>query len=51
MTTLGSVAQVAISAGALVGGLVSSPVVLILVLVAVNLAAAAVCARRREVPV
>ena len=47
MTTLTSISGVALSAGGAVGGLVSSPVTLILMLVAVNLVAAVACAREK----
>ena len=47
MTTLTSLSGVALSAGGAVGGLVSSPGTLILLLVAVNLVAAGACARER----
>ncbi len=47
MTTLTSLSGVALSVGGAVGGLVSSPGTLILVLVAVNLVAAGMCARER----
>lgn len=47
MTTLNSFSGLAIAAGSAVGGLVSSPVDLILILVGVNFAAAAFCGQRR----
>ncbi len=47
MTTLNSFSGLAIGAGSAVGGLVSSPLALIVILVAVNLAAAAFCGWRR----
>ncbi len=47
MTTLNSFGGIAIAAGSAVGGLVSSPVALILILVVVNVAAAGFCGRCR----
>jgi len=47
MTTLNSCSGIAIAAGSAVGGLVSSPVELILILVVVNVAAAGFCGRSR----
>ena len=47
MTTLNSFSGIAIAAGSAVGGLVSSPVDLILILVVVNVAAAGFCGRWR----
>ncbi len=47
MTTLNSFSGIAIAAGSAVGGLVSSPVELILILVLVNVAAAGFCGRSR----
>lgn len=48
MTTLNSFSGIAIAAGSAVGGLVSSPVDLILILVVVNVVAAGFCGRWRR---